>query len=339
MNEMKKFCKIFVLAAAFATALTACKKDDEENTKNYLTGKVAIAVDGYASFPAYVAPGDKFTLSASGVSAPDGISVKYYFTNPFTSSRDTLEEGKKYTFQVRDSLSTFSLPCTAFASNSSEYYTTSSSLTFVVVSSSPAKPSLTGLPNYEDESTEVLHDKKYTIATVGSTDWIRQNLAYVKDGFGTAYFNCPAMLDVFGAYYTWEEAQTACPSGWRLPSEADWVNLCKASGAGEAAEMAQIEGAAPGLMVYTWFNGSPMWEYYRGVDASDKTHFSSIPTGYATLSGDSWSFYGYKQYAAYWTSAEKDGEGVYRYIYKDKDIVYVGTAPKTGFAASVRCVR
>ena len=40
----------------------------------------------------------------------------------------------------------------------------------------------------------------------------------------------------YGNFYTWEEARTLCPEGWRLPTDEDWKNLEIALGmsAGEA---------------------------------------------------------------------------------------------------------
>lgn len=341
MNEFKKIIRLAFVLGAAAVAFVSCKDDEEEDTRSYLDGSVAITSVGAEDMPQYVKPGDKFVFTASGVSCKKdpSVAIKYYFTNPFTNVRDTLNAGEKFSFTIADTLSTFSLNCTAFASNSNEYYTTSTTRTFIVVSPELNSGSLTEFPIYEDEMMEKIGDKSYYVAQIGSKSWMRQNLASVSEGFGRCYFDSKAMLDIMGGYYTWEEACKACPDGWRLPSEADWVDLCKASGAKDAAEFCDIEGAAAGLMAYTKFNREPMWEYYRGVKATDKTHFTCIPTGYAVVAGDDYQFTGYSNYAAYWTSSEKNGEGVYRYIYKDKDIVYAGSASKTGFAASVRCVR
>lgn len=347
MKEMNKYRYILISMAAVLSVLSSCKKDEEESSKLYLSGTLAVACEGYGNLPNYVSPGDKFTFTPSGLYVKDdeSIIVDYYFVNPFTSAKDTVKAGEGYTLTVADTLATFSLSCVGFARNSKDYYTSSKFLQFAVVKSGLNTGSITGFPMIAGETSAFLNGKPYFTTKVGSSEWLRQNLAYVQTdskgsvSFGHYYLGSAAMLDIMGAYYTWEEAQTACPAGWRLPSEADWVALCTAAGGKSAAEMQQIEGAASGLMAYTKFNGVSMWEYYRGVEVNDKTRFSCMPTGYATVSDGVYQFFGYSEYAAYWTSAEKDGEGVYRYIYKDKDIVYVGTASKTGFAASVRCVR
>lgn len=341
MSEMKKISRLFLVLGTALAAFVACKDDEEQDTRLYLSGSVAIETLGYESFPKYVVEGDKFTLVPSGVKTGDGpaAEIKYYFSNPFTNKKDTLKAGEKYNFAIVDSLSTFAISCTAFAVGSTDYYTTSSSLTFTVVDPQINTGSLTGFPINDEEISEEIGGKSYYLADVGGVLWMRQNLALVSEGCGHCYYDSPAMLDIMGAYYTWEEAVKVCPDGWRLPSDEDWALLCKAAGAAEASAFMDIEGAAGGLMAYTRFNGEPMWEYYRGVDVDNRTRFTSMPVGYAVVKDGKYQFDGYSKYAAYWTSSEKNGEGVYRYIYRDQNVVFAGAASKSGFAASVRCVR
>ena len=39
--------------------------------------------------------------------------------------------------------------------------------------------------------------------------------------YGDNEINC----DKYGRLYDWEDANTVCPTGWRLPSKADWKQL------------------------------------------------------------------------------------------------------------------
>ena len=161
-----------------------------------------------------------------------------------------------------------------------------------------------------------------------------------KETFGHSYLDCPAMQNILGSYYTWEEAQTACPEGWRLPSEEDWVALLKTCGApAELESMQDSPSGAGALMVKATFNGTTLWEYFRGVTITGSSHLNVLPAGYATVAEGAYSFSGFGSYAAFWTSADLEDKGVYRYIYQENDNVYVGLADKNTFAASVRCVR
>ena len=338
-----KFRTIGILSAAFVLAafISSCK--EKETTKDYLTGDIEVV----HNIRPYVMPGDKYTFSVSGVTAPDGTAVGYYFTRPITSVKDTLKNNSDiYTFEVPDTVGTFSLSCTAYPVESSDkYYPTSASVSFVIVKDGLTDGSITNVERRGTDEVEELYGRDYYVIYTGGRSWIRQNLSYVKyDSSGKAEFGCPyaaspAMQNVFGAYYTWEEARVACPAGWHLPTGEEWVAMLVANGAPDGLKpMENSPRGAGNLMAKAYFNGDVMWDYYRGVTIKDVS-ISALPVGYAMCSEGTCHFTGYASYAAFWTADEYEGLGVYRYIYKENDNVYVGTADKSGFAASVRCVR
>ena len=89
-----------------------------------------------------------------------------------------------------------------------------------------------------------------------------------------------------------------------------------------------------------YFNDTRMWTYFKDMDIKNDSGLSVMPVGYAALSsGDSFSFTALYTYAAFWTADEKDGQGLFRYLYQDRNIVYLGKADKESFAATVRCVK
>lgn len=339
-----KFRIIFILAAAvFALCLESCKKEEAEKT--YMRGTLVFK----NTIPHYVMAGEVYTLSGSGVTAPDGTDVAYCFSNSATNKRDTVRTvPAETTFTIPDTLGTFTVTCTAFPVQSSDkYYVSSDSGYFVIVSDAPGSDegSLTGWFERPDEPLVSIHGRDYYICEAGGREWMRFNLSYVefdisgKPVFGNAYENSPAMKNIFGGYYTWEEAQHACPEGWRLPSEADWVMLLKSSGAPDSLAPMQTSPCGAGkLMGHGSFNDETLWEYYRGVKIED-TNISALPLGYALITSAGYEFVGYRDYAAFWTSENYEDKGVYRYIYKESDEVFVGVAATDSFAASVRCVR
>lgn len=334
------FC-IFSAVLTFAL-LYSCKK--EEDTLAYMSGDIKLE----HSIPRYVSPGESYTLTASGVTAPDGSPVVYSLYSSVNSNvKDTVKTAPfVFTYNVPDTLGSFTLTVTAIPLKSSgKYYNTISSIYFTVVSDHPSKGSLTNIQPREDEINEDIYGHSYPLVPAGGMEWMRGNLGRIdrdasgNDVFGRPYARCKAMQYIFGAYYTWEEAQTACPPGWHLPSDAEWVALLKQCGA--PASLQPLESSPSGagnLMAKAYFNGEEMWYYYRGVKINDTT-ISAVPVGYATEAGGVWDFVGYQNYAVFWTSDEYEGQGVYRYIYKEYDNVFVGAASKTNFAASVRCVR
>ena len=338
-----KFRVFCIFSVAFIlTAFASCSDDDD--TKSYMDGTLTLDV----SMPRFVAPGEIYSITASGITAPDETAVGYYFSSSASGNvRDTILNAPfTYVYEIPDTLGSFSMSIVAFPVESSDkYYTSYGSFDFAIVSDDPLSGSLANINPREDEQYENVYGRSYGLVEVSGKEWLRGNLSRVdrdadgKEIFGRSYAGCKAMQNIFGAYYTWNEAMTACPEGWHLPSEAEWVDLLKASGAPETLQAFESSPSGAGnLMVKGFFNGTEMWYYYRGVNITDAS-ISAIPVGYATESDGGWTYTGYQDYAVFWTSDEYEGKGVYRYIYKEYDSVFVGMAGKTGFAASVRCVR
>ena len=327
--------RILLLPLLALLALASCKKDEVEKT--YMDGEFKLV----HKMPRYVNAGDIYTISVSGVEAPDGTKVGYCFTHPIINRVDTTDT---YTFAIPDSLGTFAVVCTAYPVESSDlYYTSSTSVTFTVVDEEKTLSEILLSP---DAGTASLYSRTYHTIPNSSGEWTCANLSYIerdangKETFGHSYLDSPAMQNILGAYYTWEEAQTVCPEGWRLPSDQDWVNLIKLSGGPETLVQFQDSPSGAGnLMARLTFNGITMWEYYRGVNITGNAFMGVIPAGYANIAEGKYNFTGFGSYAAFWTSDELNGQGVYRYIYQEYDNVYAGLADKTTFAASVRCVR
>lgn len=319
-----------VLAAILAV-MPGCKKENTE-TKS-LEGVLTITM------PHYMQAGESKTFQIDTMMTlvcPDGEPIGYYFYDTDRAKSDTLVtadgviKNHYYTYTAPEKTETLSLTLGAFMPANSKYSKTVATANFVVVI-----PGLSGngsITHFDKTGSETFTDardgKNYYYTRIGDRDWMRHNLAW--EGAGRPFDDCGAMTNVFGRYYTWEEAQTACPDGWHLPSDADWAALQANAQAGQ-----NIVGLAGKIMGDIYFNGVKMWEYWREVKITDELRFSAIPVGYCAGN----IFDGTYTFAAFWTSDEADGLGVCRYIYQDKDIAYYGRMSKTDFAASVRCVR
>lgn len=311
-------------------ALAGCKKDNEEETLPYLSGSVRF------SLPTHVRPGYREVIEASGASAADGSTVGYYWYSSWgDGTYDTTS-----TFKVKipsDTIGTLTLSCYAYA----EGYNRIGSSVSIIVVNDELNGSLkkTDISADNERFLDERDNMYYYTAEVAGLKWMRNNLAY--DGVGVPFMEAEPMRKPYGHYYTWNEAQTACPEGWRLPTDAEWAALASEVSGNSFSEGDQFNGVAGSLMVNAEFNKEKMWEYWPAVSITNKSKMSIIPCGYAVLSKHN-IFAGENEYATFWTATEKSDDpqmAVYRYIHVKKPDVFVGKGDKTSFRASVRCVQ
>lgn len=328
---------IFTLLAV-AALLAGCKKD-EEDTKPSLSGKVS-----FGSIPAYVQKGDSFHIVATGAyrkSRTDTL-VGYYIYDPITLQYDTIRtEGQTGSAEgdfviSADSLSTFTMNVTAFAKG---YYGTTGSATFTVVNPSldTLHGSLKGHPFGYDVTTSFTDSRDglvYYASSLSSGGWMLQNLAWT--GAGYPYSDAEAMSYISGRFYNWNEASTACPGGWKLPSDSDFVSLAGSGATGET-----IPGAAGVLKGDVIFNGSALWPYQNGkITITNDTFFTALPWGYLTVSAGTHSYKSFGESAVFWTADSVDSEtALVRYIKVDSNDILVQAMDKKSFHASVRCIK
>lgn len=60
----------------------------------------------------------------------------------------------------------------------------------------------------------------YKTITLDDQEWMAENLRYSPKGAA-----CTGICKKNGLMYNWHEAMEACPEGWVLPYDADWVHL------------------------------------------------------------------------------------------------------------------
>ncbi|MBR6458443.1 MAG: hypothetical protein IKS71_07575 [Bacteroidales bacterium] len=314
-----KLYRILLIAALGALALTACKDDEETTTSKTLDGTLSAG-----KMDAYSNPGDTYTFTCSGVSLPSDeedqtLEIVYYFKDG-----DYADTTTTFTFIVPDTLGTYSITATAKAEG---YYTKTATLSTVVISERSLTG--TGLEEKDPDFTDTRDNKKYNTVAAGGKTWFARNLAYFeKDAdnnytLGHPYADSRATEDIVGGFYTWTDAQAACPAGWHLPTAEEFDALGTDAGA---------------LMCNGRFNGALMWEFWPEVKITNATGFSALPYGYATIVDGAYTFYGTNDYAYFWV--DNAGAPMCRSIYvKDADIKAWGSPSPTDFAANVRCVK
>lgn len=344
-----------LIIAVIALAAISCKKKEEDNTTLlYLKGTLNFEL------PEFILPGETFKMTPSGLSHPDGEEIGYYWkVTPTMTKYDTTrflngldKKGNpsdgSFTHKFSDTLQIYTVYCYAY---SEEYTNSSASKVTMVVSPGPeGSVSNTGINPETDPYITVDEEHRFYYTTIGNLDWFRWNLGYTESG--APYVNSDAMDGVLGRYYSYDEAMTACPEGWRLPTDKEWLEMLQTvdSSLTGVEPFNTIPGVASKLMADVRFNGEKAWEYWPAVgEITNETKLSIIPAGYANLgSKDAQGKYsrakftGYTKYAAFWTAdlaSEEEGTAFYRYLYCDQPDLLIGKGDRKFFGASVRCVR
>lgn len=311
---MKKYT-IFGICAIALLLNTACKKTEDSSTSTPSLGGLTIN-----SVPAYL-PKDivlTFQADVSDITASDGsdhIVGLYWQVNSAakkdTTTRNTKLKNPPFEYSV-DTLGLYDVYCYAFTPDNTCYATS------VVSSFQAIKPdeALTGLA----EAKEI---------TVGGITWQAYNLN--NPNMGVSYRESPILDDVMGRLYTWEEAQTACPAGWHLPSAADFATSFTAVGGSDI-----MAGA---LMAKASFLEKEMWEYWPDVQITNAFGFNAIPVGYVDMSDKFTTYDHYGEYACWWTSDQNNGKGTCMYIFEDNPKVQTFDGDKSSIYMSVRCVK
>ncbi len=139
-----------------------------------------------------------------------------------------------------------------------------------------------------------------------------------------------AYKTTYGALYNWYAVNTGklCPTGWHVPTDAEWTVLTTYLG-GPLAAGGKMK--APGTLE----DGTGLW-YSPNTGATNESGFTAVPAGGRNYDGT----FGDNGFAsAWWSSSEYDKFfAMYCYLYFDiSDITSDGYLK--GCGRSVRCIR
>lgn len=351
---MRRFRNVLILLLS-ATAFFSCKDDDPKDYEaKYLSGSLKFSI------PPYIESGSTYTMLASGVTHPENKDMGCYWKitpgmeRNDTTKRENSQGTMSYTFTFKEELTTYTVACGIFASG----YTSSSRTATVLTVDGGIDKSITfktpagAKESLSDGGNSFIDNRDartYYTQEIGPVIWMRQNLAYAEDrpegtkNVGVPYMDAEAMTDVFGLYYTYEQAKNICPAGWRLPKEKDIMELAKTiSPDGEFTEYNTLPGVSGAIMADGYFNGERMWEYWPTVTITNSQKLFFFPTGYVMIppKGNN-IFGGVMEYAGFWldeTDKNEPSTGLYRYMYVDQPDLFIGKGSET-FALPVRCVK
>lgn len=187
----------------------------------------------------------------------------------------------------------------------------------------------------------------YHSVTIGTQTWMVENLKTTKYRNGNLIGTTnPASLDIsaesapkyqwayagnesnvatYGRLYTGyaiNDNRAICPTGWHVPSDAEWSTLSTYLG-GESVAGGKLKEA-----------GTTIWTN-PNYGASNSSGFSALPGGVRRNNGDFDSINGY---GGWWSSSEAEADYV-RGMWYDSQIISRDTAAYKKFGLSVRCIK
>ena len=207
----------------------------------------------------------------------------------------------------------FTIRCIQGSSTSSAGYVTPSS------SSTYTEPNPVSMV-----MTDPRDGQEYKAVTIGTQTWMAQNLNYeTVDSY--CYDDDVSKCALNGRLYLWSAATSACPSGWHLPTRAEFETLINAAGGDTQASTA--------------LRSTTGWSEVNGRDIYG---FSALPAGKRNKGGGMLgpAYSSERSEAYFWSSTESGVNAYYlelRYFfYGIGEVLLLDNDEYEGF--SVRCV-
>jgi len=213
-----------------------------------------------------------------------------------------------------------------------------------------------GAPTVEDIDGNV-----YQTVLLGDQCWMASNLNVIRNPSGAnltryCYVNSSSYCELYGGLYTWSTmmngsassngnpsgVQGICPTGWHIPSDAEWTELTNylinnyldinSDNVGNKLKSCRQVNSSLGGDCST--TEHPRWDSNATHYGTNDFGFSALPGGY--YSGGSFSNLG--SYGFWWSSTENSSNAWSRNVSYNNGGVYRYNGSKSkGY--SVRCVR
>ena len=171
-------------------------------------------------------------------------------------------------------------------------------------------------PAYTDERD----GQVYKYIKIGNQIWFNENLRYKATNGCWSYENNERNVTKYGYLYNWNTAIKVCPSGWHLPSDAEWTELINYLG-GDKVAGAKVKSISG---------------WTKNIKNNNDSGFSALPGGSRANNG---TFGDIEAYSHWWSSTEGNTDSAWsRGVFYGTSEVYRDNAPK-GLGFSVRCIK
>jgi uncharacterized protein (TIGR02145 family) len=206
-----------------------------------------------------------------------------------------------------------------------------------------------GMTGLKAQTVKDIDGNVYKTVKIGTQVWMAENLKTTKYNDGTAMplkddneewqktwqiltpaycwygNNSIANKDTYGALYNWYSVSTLklCPTGWHVPTDAEWTKLTKNLGG---------ESIAGGKLKKT---GTTLWKS-PNVGATNESGFTALPSGYRNGDG---AYHDIGSFGFWWSSSEYSKSTAWFWsvdFNSSKDSRSYGKKENGG---SVRCVK
>ncbi len=185
--------------------------------------------------------------------------------------------------------------------------------------------------------TDPRDGQSYDVVKIGGLTWMAENLNFETSGSfcpENDSRNCKRL----GRLYTWAEAKTVCPEGWRLPTKANFESLIAAAvPAGNPGAVPNASRAVQNNKAGVVLKARDGW--FKKGNGSDALGFKALPAGYRSVDG---KFDGIGGYAYIWSATEdvenRESNAFYLFLSFSSDAASVNAFAKEDYR-SVRCVR
>ena len=171
--------------------------------------------------------------------------------------------------------------------------------------------------------TDPRDGQSYDVVKIGGLTWFAENLNFVTEGSV-----CPEgdsrKCSEYGRLYTWDDARTSCPEGWRLPDSTDFAALIAEAGGADFASGMAVAGEK--------LKSTSGW--FKKGNGTDALGFNALPAGYRGEKYD-----GIGGYAYFWSATVTPDDLAY-YLFLDfsSKATSMNAFPKGDFR-SVRCIK
>lgn len=198
----------------------------------------------------------------------------------------------------------------------------------------------------------------YLAVQIGNQCWMKENLRTTRYtdsteiALGTSsstnrayrYYpnNDEATVQTYGYLYNWkavtgENAQNICPTGWHVPSDAEWTELKEYMGSRSDLYFGNnTENIAKALASdMEWNSSTTNFSIGKEMNLNNATGFTALPAG----SNNNGSSNQFGQYATFWSSTEANSTKAYMNSLFFSQSKMSRNSVNKYYSLSIRCLR